>query len=310
MLSEHVPRSRANGMYVGLILQCNDRVPLLVHCSASRDDVGEVVSVHEAHCLQLMWQPHSLPNYDQLEPIHKDKAQRKAEKARENRKKHKEYVAHLEARIQELAVQIREIQSRDVRERNMLRMEEKRSRHGTGQRDNQHKQILDRLREQSSSPDQHGNLRETIEQLRANWKQRQHQLGTHFEQISSSLIPQLHDTFIIWLLSRESEFYSNPTGLWSALVTEVCLSPEQCTELVSLSGKLSAEHVRMQELQASVQSVRSVLESNQIGLSLTVDDLADILTPLQLCRFVLWVNDNHWCSQMLNSIWSTYRPLP
>jgi hypothetical protein len=222
-------------------------------------------------------------------------------------------VAHLEDRIKHLSNEIREIQSKDVRERNIMRLEERKQRIVLNQEENRYKSIIEKLRSLlgvcSSDPESSQNsLRLFCEDIRVNWKQKQSQTHTHFNQLSSSLIPELHDTFIIWLLSRESEFYTNPNGLWNSLVKEMEISHEQCTALLALAESMSLHMSRMQELQSFLQSVRSSLESNQIGLNLTIDDVSDILSPLQLCKFILWVNDNHWCAQMLNSIWSAYRP--
>jgi hypothetical protein len=79
---------------------------------------------------------------------------------------------------------------------------------------------------------------------------------------------------------------------------------------------------RLIESRPTVQSVRSGLSTGQrliaqsrafvvtylTELHEQMARLQSILTPVQLAKFYVWVDENEWCMQMLDSVWSAPEP--
>jgi hypothetical protein len=142
-----------------------------------------------------------------------------------------------------------------------------------------------------------------LDEFKANWKQKQLNSSVRFDDLLISMQPSLPAKFVLWLLTRDADFYSSPSGLWSALVQELGLSSEQCSSLMSLSEGLGAYQRLSDDVRIELSRVRASLSSVHTGLNLTTDDMCDVLSAEQTRRFVLWVHANPWCAHMLNSIW-------
>jgi hypothetical protein len=150
--------------------------------------------------------------------------------------------------------------------------------------------------------------RETGEYMRSfieNWKERQSQSQSYLNRLSDCLLPGVQAKFILWLLSREESFYSNPNGLWTALVHELGITEQQGEELLQCRESMTAQKDEVLVMQKQVEQVRLTIQGMQSELNETVDELASCLTPIQLGKFILWVDENNWCMQMLNSLWTT-----
>jgi hypothetical protein len=276
----------------------------------------------------------------------REKAMKKAERARESRKKKKEYVQYLEDRVKELGEKIQELQTRDARERAKARIEERKLRLQLGKEEENSKRIRDEQRQLVSrirsslqrmrnsarqSPvkveggkgmeDDNSNAvavvqtvqledicRDTGELMQVfiqNWKERQSQSQSYLNRLSECLLPGVQAKFILWLLSREESFYSNHHGLWTALVHELGITEQQGEELLQCREAITAQKDEVLVMQKHVEQVRLAIHDMQDELNGTVDELSSCLTPLQLGKFILWVDENNWCMQMLNSLWTT-----
>jgi hypothetical protein len=112
----------------------------------------------------------------------------------------------------------------------------------------------------------------------------------------------------LWILTRKEEFYADPAGLWQAFVKEMSITEEQAVQL--RSGIQALEDIKKADalLQSQILDSKEFIASLQKEIQDKMNAMASVLTPMQLARFCIWVDENNWCMQMLNSLWSTTEP--
>lgn len=280
------------------------------------------------------------------------KSARRAERARESRRRKRDYVADLEIRVKELGEKIQVLQAREARERAKNRAEGRKSRLRLGEEEEiarriskKQKVVLAEIRsllgrnrrsegEESSGADgalgknldqgqRNKKLGSLVEQFVANAKEKQAQGEVHLKKLSDALgkflfisafvfnsqlilflVPVTHVKFIIWLLSRDLEFQKSPDDLWSTLVSELNLSESQMEKLLRLRQDMRKQCQAVSEIQEEVCTVGKNLKEMTSQINDTSEEIMRHLTPEQVSKYCLWVEENTWCMQMLNSLWN------
>ena len=117
-------------------------------------------------------------------------------------------------------------------------------------------------------------------------------------------VPGLQVKFTLWGLDQPSDQFSKP-GLWTSLMyNEVGLSEEQMRLILSRKEFIHQERRALAQCQKLLKDTRDRILQHMQSLNRQMDILQNVLTPVQLAKFYVWVEKNEWCMQMLNSMWS------
>ncbi len=117
-------------------------------------------------------------------------------------------------------------------------------------------------------------------------------------------VPGVQVKFALWGLDQPDDFYTKP-GLWSSLMyNEVGVTEEQMRLITSRRDAIHQERKNLAQCERVLKETRERITQHLVGLNRQMDALQSVLTPLQLAKFYVWVEENEWCMQMLNSMWS------
>jgi Mg2+ and Co2+ transporter CorA len=238
---------------------------------------------------------------------------RKAELARESRRRKKMYVQDLENKVRKLGAKIEELQRQAARAKASRRVrnivtEEKELRDAQIA-------IRERMAAITRSGAQDEAAREQLSALirsfTANSRARQARVDHHLDQVEDCLTPGLQVRFVLWALDQSDEFYSAPNNLWSrVMVQEVGVTPEQVRLILSRRRIIHEERQRLLACERALKDLRERIAEHLKSLNQNMDALQAMLTPHQQAKFFVWVEQNEWCMQMLNSMWHSYATPP
>ena len=136
-----------------------------------------------------------------------------------------------------------------------------------------------------------------------NSRERQGHVELHFDRVAACLSPGLQVRFAMWGLDQSDEFYStSQPGLWSSLMQgEIGLEARQMDWLLAKREAMHAERKNLQTCELMLRETRNAISLHLHSLHGHMDDLLSCMTPLQLAKFYLWVDNNHWTLSMLNT---------
>eukprot|EP01083_Nonionella_stella_P172530 592379_1 len=238
---------------------------------------------------------------------------RKAELARQSRRRKKMYYADLEAKVKTLGAKLEEMQQKLAR-----LTAEKRPAELTAEdeaRSDEQERVKTELRafvqkRPGGEAGSGGGLDESqisslCDRFVANSRVRQSRIQYHLDRVEDCITPGLQVKFVLWGLDQSSEFYDKPDGLWVGLMRdELRLSDEQVGQLRAQQTQIALDRAALARTERTITELRAQSEVNLRNLHHRMDGLKGILSPEQLARFFVWVEDNKWCVEMLNSMWS------
>ena len=142
-------------------------------------------------------------------------------------------------------------------------------------------------------------LQELVTRFVYNSRERQGHVDYYFDRVSHCLSPGLQVRFAMWGLTQSDDFYSAP-GLWQSLMEgEIGLDGPQMEWILSKREAIHAERKNLQTCELMLRETRNAISMHLHSLHGHMDDLLSVMTPLQLAKFYLWVENNAWCMQML-----------
>ena len=142
-------------------------------------------------------------------------------------------------------------------------------------------------------------LQELVTRFVYNSRERQGHVDYYFDRVSASLQPGLQVRFAMWGLTQPDAFYGAP-GLWQSLMEgEIGLDTQQMEWILSKRTAIHAERKNLQTCELMLRETRNAISMHLHSLHGHMDDLLSVMTPLQLAKFYLWVENNAWCMQML-----------
>jgi hypothetical protein len=233
--------------------------------------------------------------------------QRKAELARESRKKKKMYIEELEEKVKQLESRVTELQAQH--ERSLGKRKSVSSLCDENDRAKHQKQLVQMLAELVSKPKMEevelDLLKDHVQMFVETSREIQSQVEYNLDRVEDIISPSLQIKFTLWGLDQSDDFYDTPGLFTSLLCDELGLSVEQIAKLKAFRNKM---HFHRQELKRAEEMLRDLREKSGAHLSRfnkEVDLLHGILSPVQLAKFYVWIEQNEWCMQMLNSMWTS-----
>lgn len=123
------------------------------------------------------------------------------------------------------------------------------------------------------------------------------------ETIESQLESSLPLMFLSWVLSQPDAFYENPDGLWRQLfVDRIDLSVSQL-DAIKEFRPLFREYSSSSRLSKHLlQQLKEMSKHRHEQSNSFLSRFFDILSPDQLKEFFFWVDQNHLCVKVLESM--------
>jgi len=173
------------------------------------------------------------------------------------------------------------------------------------QKNDQHNAIqlkLETLLARAPGSDQ-TELKQVLAGLIQEASKRNHKINWHLDQIKEELTPAWQTKFIMWSLSQEEDFYDKP-GFWTLLMhKEVGLTKEQMAMLKSQRHTVMREKENVTKCQAGLERIRKQTKTHLAALNEQMVKLKTLLQPTQLAKLFVWVDKNEWCKQMMHCLW-------
>lgn len=242
----------------------------------------------------------------------KRKTSEKAERAKESRRRKKEYLQNLENTVKSLSDRIRFLHAKEARERRRIRSEERNIRRKLGREYELYENVSQKQRQSiarmksllndaNSSEEQ---FSEAVSCFISTSRFTSTLVSQQFDDLLECFDPDIQTKFTLWLLSRPQDFFSNKTGLWPSLVEEIGITQEQTQRLLANQERMSRCMDKLPFILERIQDLSKKIVKDEKALFHTIDQACKILDPRQLAKFCVWVQENHWCMQMLNSLWN------
>lgn len=168
-------------------------------------------------------------------------------------------------------------------------------------------------------------IQKTIQELQERFsdygRDRRSAIDFHVNQLRRCLQPTQTTTSILWLMSIVAQFH-DPSGdlkpkmsgeladLWYGLMKAVKPSATQRKTMVSFStpSKENADPFRdvnrtTAECNEMLDKIVSIICNKNESLDSEMAQIQSILSPRQTAKFILWIDQNPACMQMLEALW-------
>lgn len=225
---------------------------------------------------------------------------RKAEVARQCRRRKKEYIKGLE---QTTAAQAKEI------ERLKAQLKQSQGRHVNL------KHAVGQTCEAINEAIKRGESQEKIQMLVVDLHSGLQSMGPFFRTSCANsmqvLSPNPLIKFLVWMLTQNPEFYSEPDGLWTSLMEkQLKLSATQQSTLLEFRPVANQSRVEMLECLQSLKSTTDQLVRHAAIRRKFVDHIFRTLSSAQVGALIAWISKNPTCMNIINGVWNTSRPAP
>lgn len=223
------------------------------------------------------------------------------------KKKKKEKVNELEERVNAL-------ESENLQLRLQLKVGKE-----TVQRDAQEKlEITQRLEEMLARGASAEELQSVLETYVKKFSDygvvRTESIRRHMEQLERLLLPTQVTKMCMWSLHQEDDFYDSTSeqnlnvngagSIWSIVMREMGATEEQKEKI---KGHRNDARQMAKDLRFTLREcddLKRRMERKNQALGEEMKELQKILTPAQLAKFILWVNNNPASMAMLDKLWS------
>eukprot|EP00467_Chlorarachnion_reptans_P019552 CAMPEP_0114506114 /NCGR_PEP_ID=MMETSP0109-20121206/11242_1 /TAXON_ID=29199 /ORGANISM="Chlorarachnion reptans, Strain CCCM449" /LENGTH=367 /DNA_ID=CAMNT_0001684655 /DNA_START=273 /DNA_END=1373 /DNA_ORIENTATION=- len=217
---------------------------------------------------------------------------RKAALARASRRRKKQYVQNLEAKVRRLESRIEELERRflnlnsnkDVAQQ--VNEEEKQrqalKRHIEEQ--------MQRIIESKQAEEKSGELAELLKQYVQTSKDRQFRIDYFLNRVKDSLTPGLQVKFAIWSMTQDQGFYArDQAGLWDTLMRkEIRVSEEQEKRLLSERALVAQERRNLLACDKDIERFQTIAREHLNAMHEVLEKVGSNLSSLQLAKFLVW----------------------
>lgn len=223
-----------------------------------------------------------------------EKLVRKAELARESRKKKKLLLQEMKEHAEMLTLRISELESKL---RNDGKQKPEKETHSCQQNVSvKSLKDIDQMEERQ--------IVSIIQSFIGSNLQKKHEIEFLLTKGLQYLEPSSQEKFIMWALDQKESFYIG-NGLWnSLLVNELGMSAKEINAIRSQQEALQKDKRDYKNLQDWVSRIKEEVENYYLKLNTIIDKMGKILTPRQLAKFIIWVESSDWCLHVLESLWN------
>lgn len=228
---------------------------------------------------------------------------RKAELARESRKRKKAYIQNLQEKAATYAAKVEALEKRQARTLANLGLS------SVGKDEKERRQVQRHILEKmlvnlsTDTKDKNKELEALMTEFTENSRARQSRVDSLFEMVEESLAPGLQAKMALWVLSQDDKFYDESTFWPSLAYRELGLSAEQAEELKEFRKETIARREGLQEIMTELGKLKSKTKAQVKSLNAVFDRLQSHLNPEQRAKFAVWVAKNKWCMEMMSALW-------
>lgn len=227
------------------------------------------------------------------------KLTKKAQLARESRRKKKEYEQGLERQVKELKAKVKVLEQRTNTEPTARNERESKN---ESERKEKRKQVFKELADvlQSKGKRRKVLLKGHLDHLDAISLEKETETEMHLDRIEDTTSPNAHLKFALWGLTQEEQFYDS-TGLWGELMdNELGLSEDQRERVKALRNSMKMHRERLVSNGKEIQDLRG--EIRCLNKLMRDPPALQCLSEEQRANYLIWVEENNWCMQMLHNI--------
>lgn len=235
---------------------------------------------------------------------------RKAEAARQSRRRKKAYVTSLEEQVVRLQTKLAGLEA-GLESNNGV---EDLPGSGSGSVDELHceeqkhlKARVIQILSENTEWKQHGlpaaasaELKQLLDRFVSNSRKRQNAVGFYLNKLGTCIVPQPEMKFAMWGLNQKDQFYEkDKPGLWNAVMSrEVGAEQRQMDLLMQLRGSVGALVRGLAETTGNLDQTTKAIHESLTHRHQHMDQLRASLTPPQLAAFVTWVDRNPLSMQL------------
>mmetsp|Transcript_24618 Transcript_24618/g.34221 ORF Transcript_24618/g.34221 Transcript_24618/m.34221 type:complete len:304 (-) Transcript_24618:189-1100(-) len=233
---------------------------------------------------------------------------RKAELARESRKRKKVYVQTLQEKARRYASKVEALERRETRALASLGL-------SSVSRDEQHRRMEQNeiLRAMAlkidSRPEGKADaeaIKKLLRKFTENSRKRQAQVSGLFDKVKECVVPELQAKFALWILSQDDRFYEE-SSFWPSLAyQELGISIDQAEKLKTLRKEVANRRNNLDQTLSKLETVRGEAIVNMTSLNKAMDKLMSHLNTEQQAKFAVWVAKNKWCMEMMSVLWGKH----
>eukprot|EP00475_Leptophrys_vorax_P044739 TRINITY_DN9073_c0_g1_i2.p1 TRINITY_DN9073_c0_g1~~TRINITY_DN9073_c0_g1_i2.p1 ORF type:complete len:494 (+),score=116.19 TRINITY_DN9073_c0_g1_i2:169-1650(+) len=220
---------------------------------------------------------------------------RKAELARESRKRKKAHLTELEEKIDKLQYRIAEMEEQVAMK--ALKNEESSEMGFVPQSEPFYCGITD---VDALSDMEIQNVISNFEKVTLG---RKLELDECLTKVRNAITPSKQVKFLLWAFDQKDSFYEGP-GLWNSLLgRELECSEEAVSHLKSMRDAIRKDRRGLQDLDQELGRLSTEVNQYFHQLGMLIVELGKIMTGRQLAKFIAWIENSEWCMQMLDSLW-------
>jgi len=229
---------------------------------------------------------------------------RKAELARESRKRKKVYVQTLQEKAKRYAQKVEFLEKREARVLATLGL----SAVGRDEQNRRMEQleILKMMASMLASKDSKQNEEEfgsLLKRFTQNSRVRQSKVDGLFDKVRDCLTPGLQAKFSLWLLSQDDKFYEE-SSFWPSLAyQELGISTDQAEKLKGFKREVIERRKSLRNILDDLEGVRGRAQGHIKSLNEAIDRMQSHLDNEQRAKFAVWVAKNKWCMEMMSVLW-------
>lgn len=222
-----------------------------------------------------------------------DRKSKKALSSRESRRKKKAYIQSLEGEVERLTQKLTLLENGSS---------EAKARSRELYQEEQAKMKQDLLHVVQNQGDV-CKISEIIDRIVESARSRNETAKGHLNSSIACLMPGLQVKFVLWGLSQQPGFLEH-VGFWDNVMTkEVGLDSEQIEKLKQLNGTVKPTLEALANLRSQMDELKSAVEGHIKLRREFIDRLRQVVGDAQVAKFILWVENNPLCMQMLKAVW-------
>eukprot|EP01029_Cantina_marsupialis_P014559 TRINITY_DN31_c0_g2_i3.p1 TRINITY_DN31_c0_g2~~TRINITY_DN31_c0_g2_i3.p1 ORF type:complete len:625 (+),score=223.06 TRINITY_DN31_c0_g2_i3:586-2460(+) len=141
---------------------------------------------------------------------------------------------------------------------------------------------------------------------------RKQSLRYHLDQLERLIQPTQTTKMGLLSLFQEDSFYDpeDTTTLWGMLCKELDITEAQHKKMIGQRPCIADLTSDMEAIIRDMKQIRSKIYTHHSNMYNEFDKLRSLLTPKQVAKFILWVDHNRACVQMLKHLAPSSKILP
>jgi hypothetical protein len=221
---------------------------------------------------------------------------RKAEAARQSRRRKKAHMQSLEEKFARLSARLIELES--AAESSQSKKIESEL--------NEQEKIKQKLESILLSPDvfeRIDDVRELVQLYISSDRYKENEIELLLKKIQNSLKRSSQFKKHELITTIPDDFFNYPDLIREVLKTEGTVTEDQMNEMKNLKQQACTYISSAQNLIARIEKLKGEISSHLARRQEHAEEIMKLLTPLQVGKLCMWVNNNPLCMQMLNTVW-------